>query len=143
MSFSQSEYTINENELDDQQNFITVNIQNPPTEQPFNLLLTGVEYTGNIDEEMKATPNVDFETETVTVEIPAMREAAPFRISLEDIIIDDNTVEPSEIEKFLLRGKSEEGGTNICFVDEGETECTSTTTKDIAINDTDCKFFIS
>ena len=43
LSFSQTEYTINENALDDQQKFITVNIQNPPTEQPFNLLLTGME----------------------------------------------------------------------------------------------------
>ena len=91
---------------------------------------------------MKATPNADFETETVTVVIPAMKEAAPYKISLENIIIDDDTVEPSEIEKFVLHGESEEGGTSICFVDE-DAECMSTTTKDIAINDTDCKFFIS
>ena len=99
-----------------------------------------MEYTGDIDEEMKATPNVDFKTETVTVEIPAIKEAGPYMISLENIIIDDNTVEPNEIEKFLLHGESEVD--SICFMDQGDTHCTSTTTKDIAINDTDCKLHI-
>ena len=41
LSFSQPEYTIDENDLDDQQTFIAINI--PQTEQPFNLLLTGME----------------------------------------------------------------------------------------------------
>ena len=138
MSFSQPEYTIDENELDEQQNFIAINV--PQTEQPFNLLLTGMEYTGDIDEEMKATPNVDFKTETFAVEIPAMKEAGPYKISLEDIIIDDNTVELNEIEKFVLHGEGQED--SICFMDQGGSDCMSTTTKDITINDTDCKLHI-
>ena len=138
LSFSQPEYTIDENELDEQQNFIAINV--PQTEQPFNLLLTGMEYTGDIDEEMKATPNVDFKTETVAVAIPAMKEAGPYKISLEDIIIDDNTVDLNEIEKFVLHGEGQED--TICFMDQGDSDCMSTTTKDITINDTDCKLHI-
>ena len=88
---------------------------------------------------MKATPNVDFKTETFAVEIPAMKEAGLYKISLEEIIIDDTTVELNEVEKFVLHGEGQED--TICFMDQGGSDCKSTTTKDIAINDTDCKLY--
>ena len=107
IDLAQSVYTVSEDETSNQ--ILTLVIKNGLTVQgPIPLRLTATSLTSPVvDEADKATPRQDFRVETVDIEIPP-GAVGMTNISLNDIIIDDNTVE-NRIQRFSLMVEVSEG----------------------------------
>ena len=100
IDLAQSVYTVSEDEAGNQ--ILTLVIKNGLTaEGPIPLRLTAMSLTSPVVNEVeRATPRQDFHVETVGIEIPP-GAVGTTNISLNDIIIDDNTVE-NRIQRFSL-----------------------------------------
>ena len=100
IGFTQSVYTVSEDETGNQ--ILTLAIKNELTvEGPIPLRLTAMSLTSPVvNEAERATPRQDFHVETVDIEIRP-GAVGMTNISLNDIIIDDNTVE-NHIQRFKL-----------------------------------------
>ena len=100
IDLAQSVYTVSEDETGNQ--VLTLAIKNGLIVQgPIPLRLTAMSLTSPVvNDAERATPRQDFHVETVDIEITP-GAAGMTNISLNDIIIDDNTVE-NHIQRFSL-----------------------------------------
>ncbi|CAI8037620.1 hypothetical protein GBAR_LOCUS21039 [Geodia barretti] len=107
IDLAQSVYTVSEDETGNQ--VLTLAIKNGLIVQgPIPLRLTAMSLTSPVvNDAERATPRQDFHVETVDIEITP-GAAGMTNISLNDIIIDDNTVE-NHIQRFSLMVEVSEG----------------------------------
>ena len=137
VSFSQRRYDVNEDSE------LQISVSYGATQKPFHLILTPDNSTADIPDTTMATPGSDFNTTQISVEIPGNVEGDSFDISLEDVIINDNTVEVKR-QHFVMRAQF---GVDVpsglaCFNEITGQDCVEKTTIDVVIIDNDSEFVV-
>ena len=127
------EYIVSENEESEDSQDLLIRINGSVSRQDsFHLSLKPSKLPGSDDNPVIATPNKDFLTETIHVEV-SNETVGEQQINLRDIIKDDKTVE-SLFQNFTLSIEIEERG---IYFDQDNTTNKSA---NIAIEDDDSKF---